>query len=389
VLSRCNSEHPSPASLGCVVEVRVLQVFQPVAGGVPTYVHDLTMGLRTRGSSVTVACDPTCEVADRLTRAGVQIAPFVAGRGPSLQDARALGQLAEVVRRERPGLIHAHSSKAGLIAGIIGRALRVPTIYTPHGWSFQMHGPDALRGTYAATEGLLARHAHSHVVAVCASERAIALRWHVARPDDIVVVHTGRRSIATPLGYGEARARLGLGPRDDRVVAAWVGRAGSGKGAEGLPALARQLATSGVTLAALGSGLAQAGIASGVEAAGGIAVPNSLSPHALLSASDLLVSTSAWEGLPLVVLEALEHSLPVVAYRVGGLPEQVFEGVNGHLVPAGDACALASKVTAVAQCPATLKRLGTASRRVWSRRFQPETMVQRMELVYAHVLEQG
>jgi glycosyltransferase involved in cell wall biosynthesis len=352
-------------------------------------VHDLTIGLRGRGWHVTVACDPSCDVADGLERAGVQIAPFVAGRTPSVHDARAFEQLAEVVRRERPALIHAHSSKAGLLAGIVGRALRVPTIYTPHGWSFQTQGPSVLRASFAATESLLARQAHRRIVAVCASERADALRWHVARPDDIVVVHTGRTSADAPVGRGEARARLGLGRSNDGVVAAWIGRTGRQKGADGLPALAQQLTGTGVTLAVLGSGLEEAGIAAAVDASGGIAVPASISPHVLLTASDVLVSTSAWEGLPLVVLEALEHALPVVAYNVGGLPEQVFEGRNGHLVPAGAARALASHVAAIGRSPERMQRLGRASRQIWSQRFRPEIMVERIELVYADVLAGG
>jgi glycosyltransferase involved in cell wall biosynthesis len=352
-------------------------------------VHDLTIGLRERGWHVTVACDPTCDVADGLVRAGVQIAPFVASRTPSVHDVQAFEQLVEVVRRERPALIHAHSSKAGLLAGIAGRALRVPTIYTPHGWSFQMQAPRVLRAAFAVTEGLLARQAHRRIVAVCASERADALRWLVARPDDIVVVHTGRTTADTPVGRSEARARLGLGPSDDGVVAAWIGRTGRQKGADGLPALARQLAGTGVTLAVLGSGLERAGIAAAVGAAGGIAVPPSISPHVLLTASDVLVSTSAWEGLPLVVLEALEHGLPVVAYDVGGLPEQVFEGRNGHLVPVGAEHALANHVAAIARSPETMKRFGRASRQIWSQRFRPEIMVERIELVYGDVLVRG
>jgi glycosyltransferase involved in cell wall biosynthesis len=352
-------------------------------------VHDLTIGLRGRGWHVTVACDPSCDVADGLERAGVQTAPFVAGRTPSVHDARAFEQLAEVVRRERPALIHAHSSKAGLLAGIVGRALRVPTIYTPHGWSFQTQGPSGLRASFAAAESLLARQAHRRIVAVCANERAEALRWHVARPDDVVVVHTGRTSADAAVGRGEARARLGLGRSDDGVVAAWIGRATKEKGADGLPALARRLAEAGVKLAALGWGLEEAGIATAVEASGGIAVPTSISPHALLTASDVLISTSVWEGLPLVVIEALEHSLPVVAFNVGGLAEQVLEGRNGHLVPAGDAHTLASHVAAIARSPETMQRLGKASRQIWSQRFRPAMMVERIELVYADVLARG
>lgn len=354
------------------------------------YVRDVATGLRRRGWDVVVACDPACEINHSLARSGVPVAAFVADREPSLGDGPALVRLTEVVRRERPMLIHAHSSKAGLLVGIVGRALGVPTVYTPHGWSFQMEGPAVVRALFAASEGLLARAAHRRVIAVCASERESALRWHVARPDGIAVVRTGRASDEAPgLGRRDARASLGLGRSDQPAVAAWIGRAGKQKGSNGLPALAWRLSRRGIVLAALGAGLEASGVAGAITAAGGIAVPASVSPRELLAASDVLVSTSAWEGLPLVVLEALEQGLPVVAYNVGGLREQVVEGRNGHLVPAGDAEALAHQVAVIVGDAETLRRFGSMSHEIWSERFRPDVMVERIELVYAHVLDRG
>jgi glycosyltransferase involved in cell wall biosynthesis len=355
---------------------------------VPVYVRDLATGLRRRGWDVVVACDPACEINHSLAQSGVGVAAFVADRQPSLGDGPALLRLTEVVRRERPKLIHAHSSKAGMLAGLVGRGLGIPTIYTPHGWSFQMEGPAVVRAAFAGSEGLLARAAHRRVIAVCASERDSALRWHVAPPDDIAVVRTGRTSDGAPtLGRREARARLGLRRSEEPAIAAWIGRAGKQKGSNGLPALARRLSQRGIVLAALGAGLEASGVAAAITAAGGIAVPASVSPRELLTASDVLVSTSAWEGLPLVVLEALEQGLPVVAYNVGGLREQVVEGRNGHLVPAGDAEALANRVAVIVGDPETLRRFSSASHEIWRERFRPDIMVERIELVYAHVLD--
>ena len=200
-------------------------------------------------------------------------------------------------------------------------------------------------------------------------------------------MRTGRTSLGTGApGRQEARAQLVPDLPDEHVVAAWIGRSGRQKGADALPALAGHLAEHGVLLAALGDGLEESGIADGIRARGGLVV-GSPSPSALLAASDLLVSTSAWEGLPLVVIEALEQGLPVVAYDVGGLREQVVEGRNGHLVGAGDAAALVDRVAALALSPETRRTFGDASRQIWLERFRPGTMVERIELVYAHVLE--
>ncbi len=365
-----------------------MHVFQPVAGGVPAYAHDLALALRDRGWEVTVACDPAAAVAADLRRQGVRVEPLVAARRPAAGDAGALRALAAHVRRARPDVIHAHSSKAGLLAGIAGRALRVPTVYTPHGWSFQMDGPGPVRAAFAVAESLLARAAHRRVVAVCASERREALRRHVAAADHIAVVRTGWAGHAGDKpDRRAARAALGIG--GDAPVAAWIGRTGPQKGADGLPALAARLADGGVVLVALGDGLQASGIADAIADAGGIAVPPGLAPCELLAAADVLVSTSAWEGLPLVVLEALEHALPVVAFDVGGLPEQVVEGRTGYLVPRGATNALAERTVALVRDPVAAHRLGLAGRALWSERFQPAVMVDRIELIYRDVIDQG
>jgi glycosyltransferase involved in cell wall biosynthesis len=72
----------------------------------------------------------------------------------------------------------------------------------------------------------------------------------------------------------------------------------------------------------------------------------------LLNAADAFVLSSAWEGMPNVVMEALTAAKPVVATRVGGLPELVDDGKSGFLVPSGEAAALAEAMGRVMSMPA-------------------------------------
>ncbi len=77
---------------------------------------------------------------------------------------------------------------------------------------------------------------------------------------------------------------------------------------------------------------------------------------------DLLVLPSYTEGLPNVVLEAFAAGVPVVATAVGGTPEAVEDGVNGYLVPPGDATALAGRISDMLANPARRREMGARGR---------------------------
>lgn len=363
----------------------VLHVFQPADGGVPAYVHDVALRLRAKGWGVVVACDPAYSGADDLRGVGVVIEPFVSRRAPSPDDLSALVGLIRMARRHQPALIHAHSAKAGLLAGFAGRAVSVPTVYTPHGWSFQMDGALLARVAFAGIEGLLARRFHEMVVPVCVNERRLARRWRVAPIEKLVVVRTGR-SVVNPRASDRTEARRRIGIPSNALVAAWIGRNAAQKRPADLPVLAARVASRGALLAVLGVDLEASGIARAVMEANGMSVPEAIAPVELLAAADVLVLTSAWEGLPLVVIEALEQGVPVVAYNVGGLDEQVFPGRNGYLVPLGAIDQLAQSVSKIIADRETRDRHANEARSVWQDRFRPETMVDRIELIYEDVL---
>jgi glycosyltransferase involved in cell wall biosynthesis len=91
----------------------------------------------------------------------------------------------------------------------------------------------------------------------------------------------------------------------------------------------------------------------------------------LLGGAAALVVPSTYEGMPLVVLEAMEAGVPVVASRVSGIPEVVEDGVTGWLVPPEDPAALAAALARVLEDRDAAKRRGEAGRRRVDERFRP------------------
>ena len=108
----------------------------------------------------------------------------------------------------------------------------------------------------------------------------------------------------------------------------------------------------------------------------------------LLASATVSVMPSLNEALSNVLLESMAAGVPVVATRVGGTPEAIEDGVNGLLVPPGDAAALARGICQVLADPELAQRLGPAARRSVNERFGMDRMVSATEKLYCSLLEQ-
>ncbi|MFN8587768.1 MAG: glycosyltransferase [Candidatus Eisenbacteria bacterium] len=106
----------------------------------------------------------------------------------------------------------------------------------------------------------------------------------------------------------------------------------------------------------------------------------------LLAASDAVLLPSLWEGLPLVLLEAMARSRPVLATAVGGVPELIEHGVNGHLVPPNDAAALADALELFHRKTDRAARMGRAGGELVRRDYTWQAVADGFEAVYDEAL---
>ena len=357
----------------------VLQVFQPQIGGVPRYTAALAHGLLLDGWRVSVACSRQAESWDELAAAGVELLPMDVPRSPSpWTDARAIRSLVKWCRECDVSLIHGHSTKAGMLAALAGRGADLPSIYTPHGWSFDQLVLPPVRALYAAFERQMVRRYHACVLTVSASGRDAGRRWGVVSQGGVHVVHTGLPPLPN-MPRTVAREELGLGP--DVVVAAWVGRTGPQKRPQDLVQIARRLGQQ-VTVVALCHGADGPTLGAELREAGVKLVDPHTPPQVLYAAADIMLHTSAWEASPLVILEAMAYKLPVVAYDVGGVPEQVRAGRTGYLVAPCDVEMLCECVLTLARKPQLREQMGLAGLGRIKTQFSHGAMLDRIARVY-------
>lgn len=110
---------------------------------------------------------------------------------------------------------------------------------------------------------------------------------------------------------------------------------------------------------------------------------DTLNMHAFMLAADVFVSASPAENHSLLVLEAMAAGVPVCAYNVGGIPEQVTDGETGLLAPSGDVTALAEAVRGLLSDPARARDMAVKARARYERNFRAEHMVQAYSRLYA------
>jgi glycosyltransferase involved in cell wall biosynthesis len=105
----------------------------------------------------------------------------------------------------------------------------------------------------------------------------------------------------------------------------------------------------------------------------------------VLATLDVAVFSSASEGSPLAVMEAMDAALPIVATRVGGVPDLIADGEHGFLVEPGDPAALAEAVTRALGDPAVAAEMGARARDLRRREFDIAVTVRRIERLYAEL----
>jgi glycosyltransferase involved in cell wall biosynthesis len=102
----------------------------------------------------------------------------------------------------------------------------------------------------------------------------------------------------------------------------------------------------------------------------------------VVAAFDVAVTCSDFEGLPLSVMEYMSAGKPIVATRVGGIPDLIEDGVHGYLVERGDPAALARAIGDVLRDPARAAELGAAARARQQREFMIDQTVERFQRLY-------
>ena len=243
------------------------------------------------------------------------------------RDAIALVRLIGILRKLQPSLIHCHTAKAGLLGRIAGRILKIPVVYTPHGWAFSQRSGTATRLVARTVERQLASLQECTIV-VSQAEYDQAVNEGLGKSKPMRIIKHGipdlPKSCSQSPGCGRVImvARLAE-PKDPVALAKAFLRA---RGAREL-----WFAGDGPLRPLLEAWIRTNGVGDRVFLLGARADVDDL-----MRKADVVALVSRSEALPLCIIEAMRAARAVIASRVGGIPEVVADGSTGLLVEPND-----------------------------------------------------
>lgn len=344
--------------------------------GAPLHVARIVEGLRDRFHFVVVFGEHG-PVAQRLHDLGVNVHIIETMRSEinPIKDIATIVSLTRLIRRLRPDVVHAHSTKAGMVARIAAALCGAPVIFSVHGWGWR--GLSYTKNKIiTAIEWLLYRTIpKSTLLFVSESVRKEGSKY-IGLPDRAgIVVHNGVRDLYRP-NFRDRRSNVFL-------MAARVDRL---KDHETI-CKAFNLLDHEAQLWLCGKGTEQQSFQNKVKQYCStnfsrirfLGEQNDM--QSLYDQASVYCLISNFEALPLSIIEAMSSRLPVIASDVGGVSELITHGVNGLLVPKGD-------VNAVMVAMETLKdssvraTMSLNARHRYETHFSDTKMLRRLEEIY-------
>ena len=350
-------------------------------GGGEAQVMGLLRHLVATGQRQTLAADPDGKLWRVAAAQGISVIPL---RVRNHVDLLAGWRLARVMAGRRYDIVHFHTARAHAMSLFLGPASGARRVVTRR-MDYRPRGGPYARWLY--------NRAVDAVVAISDGVRDALLSAGVDR-GRIHVIPSGvdiQRYQATDRLRSAARAQYGLGA--DASVLAVVGALEPRKGHAALFDAVARLRQPHVRILCAGTGSLQEQLRAKCAAlglGGQVLFLGWVDDVAtVLAAADLVVMPSLQEGLGVAALEAMAAGCPVIASRVGGLPEALDEGRAGVLVPPGDDAALAVAIDGLLRDPARARALAAAGHERVRSRFTMAGMAEATLALYHTLITKG
>jgi glycosyltransferase involved in cell wall biosynthesis len=373
-----------------------------VIGGAQENTVATVLGLRQKGnlhlrllSGPTSGSEGSMESSFATCPEVLSIVPNLVRPVHPWKDLRALQQLARVLQREPPDIVHTHSGKAGILGRLAARRVGVPVIiHHIHGPSFGPFQGALANAAFLAAEKIAAKSTTHFVCSANAMSR-LYLKAGIGRPEMYTRVLSGFRIEPFLEARNDSALRTKLGFANDQFIIGKIGRLAPLKGHDDLfrafHALLPDLPQARLLL--IGDGplrgrLEKQALSLGIRdkiAFLGLVQPTEVARY--VGIMDCLAHLSRREALSRALPQALAAAKPVISYDFDGADEVCLDGQTGYLIRTGDISSVTRRLLELAREPAVRQQLGQRGQQLVKDEFPVEKMIEQLYQLYQRLLQ--
>lgn len=377
--------------------IRILHIHTlPIISGSGINTFLSMRGMDRRIYEAELACAPGGRLIDLVQSHNMSVRTFNNLVQPlhPVKDLLALMNLIFFLKKNRYHIVHTHNSKAGFLGRLAAKFAGVPVIvHTVHGFAFHDQEPIWRQNLFRNLERRASRWCDKMIFI---SQPLIdwALREGVVTEDKAVKIYSGieldQFGPVTEDTKNRIRSKWRIGHED--VVIGVVSKLWEGKGHAILIKAFKELRKEikDIRLVIVGEGYIYNELRNLVHMLGlkdsVLFTGFQMDVSEIIATFDVAVLPSFFEGMGRVLLEAMAMEKPVVASRVGGIPDLVEHGVNGFLVSPGDVLELSNTIKKIVRDKKLAHEMAEKGRKRITEQFSAEAMVQSIEKVYNECL---
>jgi glycosyltransferase involved in cell wall biosynthesis len=254
-----------------------------------------------------------------------------------IDDYRAYRQLKKYIKETKPDIVHLHSSKAGVVGRLAAYKNKIPCVYNAHGWSFAMDVSKVKKNFYAFIERVMAKITYK-IINISNFEQELAIRYKITSEERMQVIYNGIDLSKYNEKFNKEKILNELKILTPPFIIGMVARLTKQKSPETFIKVAKEVSreVKNSYFIFVGDGELRDEIEDLVEKAELkdkfliTGWTNEVGKY--MSIFDVGVLTSKWEGFGLVLLEYMALGKPVIASKVGGIPDVIQNYNNGILV---------------------------------------------------------
>ncbi len=387
-------------------KIKILYIVtQAEWGGAQRYIYDLAKNLRN-DFEVVVAAGQSDEIPALLRKCEkkeikTRRLKYLCRQINPIKDILAIFEIVNLIKKEKPDIVHLNSSKAGVLGSIAakltnlrtyklkaeGRNLK--TVYTVHGWVFLEPLGIIKKLIYFTAEWFGGRFRNATIV-LSKKEKNISLKFRLSKLKNTFLIEHGMK----PPEFIEKEAvRQNFNINKDDFAVVTVANFYESKGltylieaATKIYSVIRRDLRFAPKFYIIGEGAEKKRLESLIEK---YKLSNKVfllgevpKAQKYLKAFDLFVLPSLKEGFPYALIEAMHAGLPIITTTVGGIPEMIENGKSGILVPPANSKILAEKIDELAKNRKFAENLGMRAFLAAQEKFSLERMIEETKKVY-------